>query len=62
MVAILPPAFVSGIIEPLQFARHKTKVGIELEMNEELAELWKWFIKFKREEAMKWKRCETITD
>jgi hypothetical protein len=36
----------------IRFARHKTKIGIELEMNEDLAELWKWFIEFKRREAI----------
>jgi len=41
--------YVCGVI---RFARHKTKVGIELEMNEELADLWKWFIEFKRKEAI----------
>ncbi|WP_228285835.1 MULTISPECIES: hypothetical protein [unclassified Marinobacter] len=32
----------------VRFERHKTRVGIELEMNKELAELWQWFIEFKR--------------
>lgn len=36
----------------IRFARHKTKIGIELEMNEDLADLWKWFVEFKRNEAI----------
>lgn len=36
----------------VRFARHKTKVGIDLEMNEELANLWRWFIDFKRREGI----------
>ena len=36
----------------IRFARHKTKIGIELEMNEDLADLWKWFVEFKRKEAI----------
>lgn len=35
----------------IRFAR-KTAVGIELEMNKELAELWQWFIDFKREQSI----------
>jgi hypothetical protein len=38
---------VYGVV---RFARHKTAVGIELEMNKELAALWQWFIDFKRRE------------
>lgn len=36
----------------LTFARHKTTVGIELEMNKELRDLWQWFIDFKRKQGI----------
>ena len=42
--------FAYGVI---RFARHKTKIGIELEINENLADLWKWFVEFKRKETIK---------
>ena len=48
------PVLVDG--EPaygvIHFARHKTEIGIELYMNEELADLWKWFVNFKKEQQI----------
>lgn len=36
----------------VRFARHKTDVGVDLEMNEDLANLWRWFQAFKREQQI----------
>jgi len=36
----------------ISFARHKTLEGVELDMNKELAELWQWFIKMKKQEQI----------
>ena len=36
----------------ISFARHKTEIGVELGMNKELAELWQWFIKMKKNEQI----------
>ncbi|GGE69924.1 hypothetical protein GCM10011533_22870 [Streptosporangium jomthongense] len=36
----------------IRFSRHKTMVGIDLYMNEELAELWQWFLDFKKDQQI----------
>ncbi len=36
----------------ISFARHKTKIGVGLGMNKELAELWQWFITMKKKEQI----------
>lgn len=36
----------------IRFARHKTTVGIELYMNEDLADLWQWFLDFKKKQQI----------
>lgn len=47
--AVLESYDVHGI---LKIRRHKTDVGIELEMNEELADLIAWFRNFKKEQGI----------
>jgi len=48
------PATVDGELAygVIRFSRHKTLVGIELYMNEELAQLWQWFLDFKKDQQI----------